>query len=272
MIGDGRRAGGRPRQRGRRHRGGCRGKLALHGDAPVPGERVADGRRPDERPAAPALRVLDRLEQEGPIVVVTTRHPGVGGDGRGEISEQLPPDRHHRVLPGQRRELVPAGLRHGAVPVIRRSSRVRGCRPWRPGSRAKWPEEAAVRPRVAGAGALLLHHEEERIPVAVVVGGPDPLTVARRISLAPTGLPAAGPEDGPPRLKRLDDSVAVHPGHHQHRAAPVRLDDGGNQTVGVVLDPSQLFGAGDDGGDYRHAHMVGARARQSGSMATAAPV
>ena len=45
-------------------------------------------------------------------------------------------------------------------------------------SGAKWAEEAAVRPRVAGAGTLLLHHEEERVPVTVVVGGPYPLTVA----------------------------------------------------------------------------------------------
>ena len=65
------------------------------------GDRVA----PDEGEPAPALAVLDRLEQEARRVADEL---GVGRDRRLEVGEQLGPHRHDRVLAGERAELVPA--------------------------------------------------------------------------------------------------------------------------------------------------------------------
>ena len=63
------------------------------------GRRVAA----DEREAAPALAVLDRLEQEAGAVADEL---GERGDRRLEVGEQLAPDRHDRVRRGERAELV----------------------------------------------------------------------------------------------------------------------------------------------------------------------
>ena len=59
------------------------------------GERVAA----HERPPAPALAVLDGLEQEAGLVV--TAQPGEGGDGRDQVGEQLPPHGHDGVVGGE---------------------------------------------------------------------------------------------------------------------------------------------------------------------------
>ena len=60
----------------------------------------------DERPAAPPVAVVDRLEQE-PLVVADDS--GECGDGCGEIRKDFGPDRYHRVVGRQSGELVEVG-------------------------------------------------------------------------------------------------------------------------------------------------------------------
>ena len=218
-----------------------RRKLALHGDDAVPGD---EGRRRSpahEGPPAPPFGVLDGLQQEGPLAPVGAGQAGEGGDGRGQIGQQLPPHRHDGVLGGQGGELVAAGPIHR---VTGSSGSWPAWRAQRPRARARRlgdagterAVEAGVGPGVAGAGAFLFDLKEQDITVTVVVGGAHPLTVSRGVSLAPAFLPAAGPEDRPAGLERLRDRVRVHPGHHQHRPTTVLLHDGRNQAVGVVAD------------------------------------
>src|SRR6202042_688172 len=109
------------------------------------------------------------------------------------------------------------------------------------GDRAEGAVEAGALAGVAGAAALLLDDEEQGVTVTVVEGGPHPLTVAGGVSLAPALLPAAGPEDGPPRLEGLSHGVGVHPAHHEDRPGGVVLHDGGHQAVSVVADLGQLI-------------------------------
>src|SRR5260370_28285419 len=66
------------------------------------------------------------------------------------------------------------------------------------GSRgAEGAVEAGVVAGVARALALLLHHDEQGVAVAVLIRLPDPPAVARGLALAPVLLPAAAPEPGP---------------------------------------------------------------------------
>ena len=130
----------------------------------------------DERPATPALAVLDGLEQEAGLVAA---QPGEGRDRR---DRGRPPA---RARPARRCSRGPArGTRRGwDVP---RS-------PGSPAGRfAEGPEEARVVAGVAGPGTLLLDHEQQGVAVAVVGGPADPLPLARRVALAPLLLPRCG--------------------------------------------------------------------------------
>src|SRR5690606_19057931 len=61
-------------------------------------------------PAPPGLAVLDRLEQEAGAVA---HEAEVGGDGGGQVGEQLPPHRDDGVRAGERPELVERRPDHG---------------------------------------------------------------------------------------------------------------------------------------------------------------
>ena len=146
------------------------------------------GRGPtaDERPAAPALAVLDRLEQEAGLVVAA--QPGEGGDRRDQVGQQLAPDRHD------------ACSRAASAWNSSRSGRATR-RARRSGLGPEGPEEAGVVAGVAGAGALLLDHEQQRVAVAVVGGLADVLAVARGLALAPLLLAGPAPEPGAARSR-----------------------------------------------------------------------
>ena len=122
---------------------------------------------------------------------------------------------------------------------------------------------------MAGAGALLLDHEQQGVAVAVVVGGPHPLAVAGGVALAPALLAASGPEHGAAGLERLGQRrpAFIHP---IISTAPLDCSCtmAGNQPVGVVADLGQLLGGGVDGRGDRHAFMVGTRARRLGVRRT----
>ena len=66
---------------------------------------------------------------------------------------------------------------------------------------------------------------------------PDVLHVARGVALAPVLLAAAAPERRPARGQRPVQRLVVHPADHQHLAGAVLLHDGGDQAVGVPLEP-----------------------------------
>src|SRR6266705_2345537 len=98
------------------------------------------------------------------------------------------------------------------------------------------PVEAAVLAGVASTPALLLHDDEHGVAVAVEVRLAHPLTVARRVALAPV-LPArSAPEPGAAGGERAAERLLVHPRQRQHPARAVLLHDGGHQPVGVVGD------------------------------------
>src|SRR5205085_4963141 len=121
---------------------------------------------------------------------------------------------------------------------------------------------------VAGARALLVDHEEQRVAIAVVVRLPDPLPVPRRLALAPVLLPATGPEPGAAGLEGLAERSVVHVGEHEDRTGPRVLDDRRDEPVGVVLHPGQMLRRrGDRSGGERggHAAIVVARFRRPGS-------
>src|SRR5438045_3143002 len=73
--------------------------------AAASGER-REGLAADEAPAAPALPVLHRLEQEPRLLA---HHPQEGGDGGRQVGEHLPPDGQDGVLLGEGAELLAGG-------------------------------------------------------------------------------------------------------------------------------------------------------------------
>ena len=90
-------------------RGGCRRAAdPVTVDLAAAGDQRGRGAATEERPPAPALGVLDRLEQEAGLVVAA--QPGERGDRRDEVGHQLPPHGHDRVLARQVR-----GSPHGTA-------------------------------------------------------------------------------------------------------------------------------------------------------------
>jgi len=86
--------------------GGPVGDLPRDGDGAPAGREGGQRVATDERPAAPPLAVLDGLEQEPGLVA---HQAGEGGDGRGEVGQDLPPNGDDGVLTGEGPELVAAG-------------------------------------------------------------------------------------------------------------------------------------------------------------------
>ena len=83
-------------------------------DRAAAGDERGRGSPADERPAAPALAVLDRLEQEAGLVAAA--QPGERGDRRDQVGQQLAPHRHDGVARAARAvELVArsGSARHG---------------------------------------------------------------------------------------------------------------------------------------------------------------
>src|SRR5215213_5284266 len=102
------------------------------------------------------------------------------------------------------------------------------------GSSTEAPGEAGALARVAGAPPLLLDHEQEDVPVAVVEGVAHPLAVAAGVALGPDLLAGAAPEDGAALGQGPAQRVLVHPRQHQHRARARLLDDGRDEAPLVV--------------------------------------
>src|SRR5262245_49906771 len=113
-------------------------------------------------------------------------------------------------------------------------------------TRPERAEEACPLAGVAGAAALLLDDEQQRVHVAVVVRGAHPLAVARRVALAPVLLAAPAPEPGAALLEGAAERFGVHPREHEHAPGAVLLDDGGNEPVGVEGEGGELLLGGDD--------------------------
>src|SRR5262245_19539261 len=111
-----------------------------------------------------------------------------------------------------------------------------------PGSGAgtEGPEEARPLAGVAGAAALLLHDEQERVGVAVVVGLAQPLAVAGGVALAPQLLSAAAPIHHAALGERGPDRVLVHPRQHEHPTGALLLRDRGNEPVDIPRDGRDL--------------------------------
>src|SRR5438552_13549183 len=118
------------------------------------------------------------------------------------------------------------------------------------------PVEAAVLAGVAGAPALLLHHDEHGVAVAVVVRLAHPLAVARRVALAPVLPAGAAPEPRAACGQRAAQRLLVHPRQREHPAGAVLLDDGGHQPVGVVGDLAEVVVGEGDGRCRGHASIV----------------
>ena len=174
-------------------RGGTeRRDVAVDLDPAAAGDERGRRRPADERPAAPALAVLDRLEQEARAPSPAAQ-PAEGGDRRDQVGEQLAPHGHDGVVAGQGAELVPARAEHGVQPP----------------PAAEGPEEAGALAGVAGAPPLLLDHEQQRVAVAVVVRLADPLAVARGVALAPLLLAGPAPEHGPALVEGLPQGAAA---------------------------------------------------------------
>ena len=83
------------------------GKWAFDLDVAAAHDQRALGITPEERESSPTLRVLDRLQEE------SRRAVGLGADelderrhGGLEVGQHLAPHRHHRVIAGQRPEVV----------------------------------------------------------------------------------------------------------------------------------------------------------------------
>ena len=84
----------------------ARGQRACGRDCLPPGGQCGHRVAADERPAPPALAVLDRLEEEAGVVA---NEPSEGSDRRGEVGQQLPPDRDDGVVARQRTKLSARG-------------------------------------------------------------------------------------------------------------------------------------------------------------------
>ena len=199
------------------------------------GERVAA----DERPAAPALAVLDRLEQEAGLVA--DERGAKAATGRGEVGQHLAPHGDDGVLAGQGPELLPGW--GGASP--------------------EGPVEAGALAGVAGALALLLDDEEQGVAVAVVEG------LAHELAVAATCRPCATPPGGcatrtrcaPPRGSCRSVSAFIH-AIISTVAGALLLHDGRHQAGVVVLHEGELVvGGGDGGGDGHRLIVRGPAAR-----------
>ena len=171
-------------------------------DPPVAQQQRGHGIAADEREPAPALAVLDRLEQEPGAVADEL---GVGGDraSRGRRAARSTPARPCSPGPGR-------GTRRGSA-----GSALRG---------PEAPEEAGVLAGVARPVALLVDLEQQHVGVAVVERLADDLVVAAGVALAPDLLAAAAPVDHATLGERHAQRLGVHPGHHQHGAVEVLGD------------------------------------------------
>ena len=101
------------------------------------------------------------------------------------------------------------------------------------------PEEAALRPGVAG-GAVLHHLHHQGVLVTVRGDGHHMLDVAGGLPFAPELLAAAGEEAGPALVNGDGQALCVHVGQGQDLLGVVVLDDGGDQAVCVKF---QIHGA-----------------------------
>ena len=101
--------------------------------------------------------------------------------------------------------------------------------------------EAGVRAGVAGRAGLV-DGEQHRVAVAVEPDLDDALGVAGGLALDPVLLARAAPVGPPPGRQGAVQRLVVHPAQHQHLTGAVLLHDGGDEPVGVALEP-----AGDGG-------------------------
>ena len=101
--------------------------------------------------------------------------------------------------------------------------------------------EAGARPRVAGRPDLV-DTDEQSVTVAVHRDGPDVLSVAGGVALAPVLATAARPEGHPPRRQRAMKCLVVHPADHEHLSAVVLLHDSTYEAIDVALQPPDHIG------------------------------
>ena len=111
---------------------------------------------------------------------------------------------------------------------------------------------------MARPSALLLHHEQQRVSIAVVVRLPNVLAVAGGLPLAPVLLAGPAPEPRASGFQGALQRLPVHPRHHQNPAPLVLLDDGGHQPVVVERHLVQRSGGSFYWRDCRHRPIVGA--------------
>ncbi len=120
-----------------------RWQRALELDAPRAGHQRRQRVAAHEGETGPAHALLHRLQQEPGTVA---HHPGECRHRGDQVAEDLAPHRHHRVVPGQGPELVPAGVHHDPCAVSRRRSAGRS----RCGRRCGRPPGPPARRRTAG--------------------------------------------------------------------------------------------------------------------------
>src|SRR3989344_5458545 len=95
--------------------------------------------------------------------------------------------------------------------------------------------ETALASRVTGDPALLFHHQQHGVVVAVETDVLDRLHMPRLLALAPEFPARARPVDRPAFLRRRRQRLAVHPRERQHLAAPGLLRDRRHEPVGAPL-------------------------------------
>ena len=227
---DRRAAGGQQLLEGGQDALAAAGRARPGGPWPTPGGRGPPpwpGGAAHERVAAPAL----------PPSTDSSRNPAprprvVEGGHRGEgVGHHLGPHRHDGVVGGQRGELLGSGSQpHAAgrpVTVTAPCRRPRHARTVASCGRSR------PLPGVAGAVAVLVDQDQQRVAVAVDPDLAHVLAVARRLPLAPVLLAAAAPEPGPPGVQGPAQGLGVHVGDHEDLAVDGVLDHRDHQPAVV---------------------------------------
>src|SRR5690606_1434641 len=97
-------------------------------------------------------------------------------------------------------------------------------------------KETAFPSGMAGHAALLLDGKQYYISVAIQAQRTNPLSIARLFALAPEALARPRPINRLAGVRRFQQGIAVHPGHHQDPAALPVLGDGRHQAIGIEYD------------------------------------
>ncbi len=93
--------------------------------------------------------------------------------------------------------------------------------------------EKAVLVAFMASCADLFHLDQQRVPITIEGDAFDALDVSAGFAFHPEFLTGAAPKVSALGLEGFQEGITVHPGHHQHFAGGLFLDNGGYKSIRI---------------------------------------